>query len=400
MKPAVKLGSLMLAVLMMFTIIASGCSVNKEFSYKTDTQELAIGVYIYELSEAYAQAQKYAEKLEGYDPTSDSWLDMEITDDDGNTAVARQWIKDKAEQYCLEMLALENELQKLGATVDSALLEQYKTQSQSYWDFGVPDAMYLQYGYGYNPMKTAMEGFGISYESFEYANSNYNAMKSKLFEVLYLDGGSKAPAEDEVTKYFEENYVRYSYLPIALYTSTTDEAGEATNVAMSDDEVKKITKEYESYAKAVNKAAKQATANKTFEDQINAYLKANDLTENSPLVTNTAIRNETNIGEEIDKAIAELDECKATTVQVGKGETAMFYYVYRYDMQSAKDNYLTDDNKDNIIYKMKETDFNDYLKGLIAELKYEKGGAVDGYDPKMFFVAKEPETTPATDTQE
>lgn len=389
----------MLAILMIFTVIASGCSVNKEFSYKTDTHELAIGVYIYELSEAYAQAQQYAEELEGYDPSSDSWLDMEITDDDGNTAVARQWIKDKAEQNCLEMLVLESQLQTMGATVDSTLLDAYKTQAQSYWDFGVPDAAYLQYGYGYSPMKAAMQDFGISYESFEYAMANYSVMKSKLFEALYLGDGPKAPSKDEVTKYFEENYVKYSYLPIELFTTTTDEEGEATTTALSDEGVKKITSEYEGYAKAVN-AAKKDAANKTFEDQINAYLKANDLTEKSPLVTNTAIRNKTNIGEEIDKAIAELDECKATTVKVGKGENAMLYYVYRYDMQSAKNDYLTKDNMDNIIYNMKDSESSDYLKSLIKELKYEKSGSVDGYDPKMFFVPREPETTAAADTKE
>ncbi len=402
MKPAVKIGSLMLAVLMLFTAIASGCTVTKDFSYKTDKKELAIGIYIYELSEAYFKAQDYAEKLDDYDAAKDSWLDMEITDDDGNTAVARQWIKDTAERKCLEMFVIEDQLNTLGATVDSATLEQYKTQSKNYWDFGVPDASYLQYGYGYNPLKENYSKWGISYESFEYATSDYYAMRELLFDKLYLDGGSEAPAEADVEKYFEENYVKYSYVPVELYTTEEDEDGNSSSKAMSDEEIKKVTEEFDGYAKAVNDAKDVAAATEAFEAQVTAYVDAKGLSENSPQVTNTALRDKTNVGEEVDKAIAELGEGKATTVKVGEGESAMYYYVFRYGTQSAKDDYLNDTNMESIIHNMKDSDYTELLKKLISDLNYEKSSSVDGYDPGMFFVAKEPETTeaPAEDAAE
>lgn len=36
MKPTVKIASLLTAVLMLFTVFASGCSLDKEWSYITD----------------------------------------------------------------------------------------------------------------------------------------------------------------------------------------------------------------------------------------------------------------------------------------------------------------------------------------------------------------------------
>ncbi len=89
MKPNIKVGSFLLAIVMMFSVFAiAGCTpttLNKEWSYKTSDNELAIGVYIYSLNAAYSQAESYAKKLDDYDSTSDKWLDEKIKDDDGNT---------------------------------------------------------------------------------------------------------------------------------------------------------------------------------------------------------------------------------------------------------------------------------------------------------------------------
>ncbi len=67
-------------------------------------------------------------------------------------------------------------------------------------------------------------------------------------------------------------------------------------------------------------------------------------------------------------------------------------------MDSAKANYLTPGTNDNkIISNMKEKDFQKYLKDLAADFKHDRSDSVDRYDPDMFFVAKEPETTAASE---
>jgi len=389
MKPTVKIVSLLLAVMMLFTAIMSGCSISKEWSYKTSDKELAIGVYIYALYNAYSRAQSYAEKLDDYDSTKDTWLDKEITDDDGNTEVASKWIKNQAQLICLEILAVEQELKRLNATADEAMVSNLDSAADSNWNFGTTYTQYIGY---VQPLKTTLEPYGISYDSFKLVTSTFVANEDKLFEAIYLEGGEQEVSKDEIKKYFDENYVRYSYLPVQLYTSTTDEAGTSSNVAMSDADVKKITDEFEGYAKQVNAAS---NASETSSKLLSEYLTANGQDESS-IVTNTAKKDETNAGEELEKAINDLGEGKATTLKVGEGENATLYYVFRYTQKEAEDDYLNDTNKTAIVSKMKEKDFTAYMKELADKLDYQKNGAVDGYNPKMFFVAKEPETTAAT----
>ena len=116
MKPGLKISSFFLAMAIAITAFA-GCtpiSLNKEWAYKTSDNELAIGVYIYSLDTAYQRAKTYAENLDDYDDKSDSWLNMEITDDDGNKEVASKWIKDQAQLMCLSYLVVDEQLKKEG----------------------------------------------------------------------------------------------------------------------------------------------------------------------------------------------------------------------------------------------------------------------------------------------
>lgn len=398
MKPTVKIASLLLAVVMLFAAIASGCTINKEWSYKTSDKELPIGVYIYSLYNAYNRALSYAEKLDDYDSTKDSWLDMEITDDDGNKEVASKWIKEQAEELCLEMLAVDAELKKLDASPDEAMIESLDQNAESNWNFGTTYTQYIGY---FTPLKTTLEPYGISYESYRMVASDFSAAEETLFDKLYFEGGSKEVSKEEIEKYFEENYVRYAYLPVPLYESKTDEeSGESTNTAYSEDKIKELTTALDSYAKEVNAVSDTAKAAEKSEKLIADFITANGLTEDS-LVKNTAKKDETNVGEEVDKIISELGEGKAKTVKVGEGDSATYYYVFRYNTKAAKDDYLTSGENDHtIIGKMKQKDFEAYLKELAKALEHEKNSAVDSYDPKMFFVAKEPETTESESTED
>ena len=335
MKQAVKIGSLLLAILMVFTaVFASGCSLQKQWSYKTSDKELAIGVYIYNLDVAYQQALEYAKKLDDYDGTNDKWLDLEITDDDGTTAVARQWMKDKAEELTLTALAVEKGLKDEGATVDSATLQAADEQAKTNWNVGP----YANYGY-VMPMSKELEPHGVSFDSYKYAAFEVPAMQQVLFNTLYEKGGSQEVSDAELEKFFNENYVDYGYLSANLYESSTDEAGTTNNVALSEDAVKQITDKFDGMVKDINSG-------------------------------------------------------KAATVKVGEGDSAMIYLVYKKDINAIAKDYLESaSNRSEVLTNMKTDDFKTYIKDLIKELKFEKNAAVDSYDPKMFFVAEKPTTT-------
>lgn len=382
MKQAVKIGSLLLAILMVFTaVFASGCSLQKQWSYKTSDKELAIGVYIYNLDVAYQQALEYAKKLDDYDGTNDKWLDLEITDDDGTTAVARQWMKDKAEELTLTALAVEKGLKDEGATVDSATLQAADEQAKTNWNVGP----YANYGY-VMPMSKELEPHGVSFDSYKYAAFEVPAMQQVLFNTLYEKGGSQEVSDAELEKFFSENYVDYAYLSANLYESSTDEAGTTNNVALSEDAVKQITDKFDGMVKDIN-------SGKAFDDVSKAYTDAEGLSSDS-VVNNTELLKNFSAGDELKVEIEKLDSGKAATVKVGEGDSAMIYLVYKKDINAIAKDYLeSTSNRSEVLTNMKTDDFKTYIKDLIKELKYEKNAAVDSYDPKMFFVAEKPTTT-------
>ncbi len=389
MKPFMKVGSFLLAVVMLCTaLFAAGCtpiSLNKEWSYKTSDEELAIGVYIYSLKTAYQKAETFAKELDDYDSAKDSWLDMEITDDDGKKQVAREWIKDQAKTMCLSYLVVDEQLKKEGIELDESTIASADEAAETNWNVGP----YASYGY-VMPMKDELEQYGVSFESFAYCTNEYTTKYQALFDKLYNEGGSKAVSDDELTKYFTENYTDYKYIPVNLYSASTDEAGQQTNVAMSDKEIKKITDELDAYAKDIN-------GGKSFDDVKEAYMKANNV-ESDPTTAAVEVLDDSSIGDELKKAIGELDTNKASTLKVGDGNTAIYYLVYKGDIKEDVDDYIKDDtNRPTVLASMKSEEFADYIEGLTKEIKAEENTSViNKYDPKMFFVPVEPTTAAAT----
>ena len=386
MKPNVKIGSFLMAVVMIFSVlIVSGCtpiSLNKEWSYKTADKELAIGVYIYSLDTAYQQAKSYAQELDDYDESKDSWLEMEITDDDGNKEVASKWIKDQAKLMCLSYLVVDEQIKKENIDVSLASADE---QAETFWNVG----QYADYGY-VMPMKDDLEPYGISLESFRYCSTEYSTKYQALFNKLYKEGGSKEVTDEELTKYFNDNYTDYSYFSVNLYTASTDEAGESTNIAMSDKEAKKVTDEIDGYVKDINNG-------KAYDNVIDAYMKANDI-ESDPATSSIENLENTSLGDEVKEALEKLDNNKATAVKVGSGENAVYYFVYKRNIKNAAKDYLADEtNSAKVLSSMKGEEFDDYIEELTKKLDYEENtSAIDKYEPKMFFIPVEPTTSAET----
>ncbi|MCH5297750.1 MAG: hypothetical protein J1E85_08770 [Ruminococcus sp.] len=390
MKSNLKIGSFLLAVLMCLTaVFAVGCvptSLNKEWAYKTADNELAIGVYIYSLNLAYSQAQSYAsDQLDDYSTANSDWLDKEITDDDGNKQVAKDWIKEQAETMCKSYLVIDELLAKANVTLSTADTAAAEDQAETYWNVG----QYAAYGY-IMPMKDDLEPYGISLESFAYVTTLYSTKYAKLFDSTYGKGGSQEVTDSELTEFFKENYVDYSYVTVNLYESTTDESGTAKDTALSDEAAKKLTDEMDGYAKDINNGS-------SFETVINKYIENNNL-ESDPSVSNVENINSSSLGEDVLNALKELKNNKATTLKVGSGDSAVYYLIYKNDINNDVDDYIkSDTNRTTVLSNMKSDDFKDYIKDLADKLECEANTSViDKYKADLFFVAVE-ETTSADD---
>ncbi len=398
MKPCVKIGSLFMAVLMALTaLFAVGCtpiSLNAEWSYRAGDNELPIGVYIYSLNSAYAQAQTYAsEQIKDYDEKTDKWLDEKIKDDDGKEQVAREWIKEQAELMCLSYLVVDEQIVKEKADVTEDMLATADEMAKQYWNVG--PAEYVQMGY-YAPYKAQFEQYGVSLESFAYCSTRYSTKYSALFEAIYAKGGSQEVSDSELVEFVNENYVDYSYMFVNLYESTADETSEegTKNVALSEDEVKKLKKELDGYADRLNKG-------ESYDDVMKDYMKANDMEEDPSTSSIEEFEKNTSLGDELKEAIKKIDTEGAATVQVGKDETAVYYLVYKRNIKDTSADYIADEaQRAEVLSAAKDEDFADYIEGLTKKLDFEANTKqLDKYDPKMFFVKPE-DTDEDTETEE
>ena len=358
---------LCVALALIIALSAASCSLSKGYSYKTDDVELPIGVYIYYLNNAYNQAQTYAQKSDLYDSEagtydgSASFLKMEITDDDGVTAVAEQWILDKAADYMRDAVAVYAEYNKLGATLDEATVESYKSYYTSYWEQSLAESF---------------EGYGVSYDSFVLAGITIPMMRSAVFEAEYSTGGPLEVPDDELQTYFEGNYTSYKYFSADLYTTESADDGEtSTAVALSDEEIAELEDDFKGYADDIN----DGSAFSSILEEYNTDYSAEA----------TATENVSNIDEdtedEIMKEILSLKEGEAKSVTIGDTDTTKKVYVIYKAPIASEENYLEDsNNRLNVLSDMKTDDFDDLLKTIYKDLKVDISSACASYKPSMF----------------
>ena len=355
---------------------AASCSLTQQYSYKTDDVELPIGVYIYYLYNAYNQAQSYAQQSDKYDSEAGtydgnkSFLKMEITDDDGVTAVAEDWIISKAEESMNEAVAVYYEFNKLKATIDEAEIAETRSSYKDYWDNG-----YEYYGYNQPALSETYEPYGIGFDSFFLVNVTINYMKSEVFEREYAVDGPQAVSDEELQKFFDENYTSYKYFSADLYTSTEDESGTSSNVALTEEEIKQYTKSFESYAKSINSGS-------SFSDILDKY--------NSDYSASaTATENVTKIDEDTDddvlKAILELKEGEAVSKTIGDSDTSKkAYIIYKAPISDEKDYLSDEEHRASVLSEMKSDDFTELLETLAAAINIDKSAACNSYKPSMF----------------
>lgn len=388
MKPFKKVAAFLLAAVMI--ALSAGCtpiSFSKDWSYRYEDNELAIGVYIYSLYQAYNQAQTYAQENEDYS-SDKSFMDLAITDDDGNTEVAKTWILNEADKITKRILAVDSELKKNNITVDTATMDEAKSTAENIWEMGA----YAAYGY-FSPMSAELEPYGISFDSFYISSYGAMAKESALFEGLYGKGGAKEVPENEIKDCFNENYTDYKFFSVNLYTTETDDDGNSTNTALSDDEKKKVEDELKGYVNDIK-------SGKSYDDVLKTYMEANEIT-SDPSQSGTENLENSSIGDNIKEKLNEMKAGTAETLQVGEGNTATLYFIYKGDAKKIADEYLSDNtNRSNVLSYMKQDEFNDYIEEVAKNLEVEKNQSqIDRYSPDMFFVPVEPTTTASTQDQ-
>lgn len=399
MKPIQKVLAAILAIVIVVSMAScANVSLTKQWSYKYGDTQYDIGVYIYSLYNAYLSAQNYAQDVDGY-KEDESFLDLKITDDDGKKAVARDWILEKAAETARELVALDKLVDEKGATWDEATMTSAKQTAQDAWDMG-PYAMYgSDY---YNPLSKQLEPYGVSFDSFvqifvsQSGNTPYSIKTSAVFDKFYAKGGSDEVTDKELEEFFLKSYLDYSYIPVKLYESTTGDDGSSENKAFSEKKTKKIKDTLEGYVDEINKGTSE------FSDI------AKNCEEKYGVTSEEEVKDRVDVSEtlksqdeDVYNAVNKLKNGKAQLITKDEdGDAPTAYIIVKNDINSVKKDYVSGDNRTSVLQNMKGEDFKDLMakqaKNLDKDKKFEQNdGAIDSYDPNMFF--EKPEDTTSSD---
>lgn len=355
---------------------AAACSLTQQYAYQKDDIELPIGTYIYYLYSAYNEAQNLAQQSELYDSETGkydgkkSFLQMEITDEDGETAVAEDWINDKATEKLQNAVAIRTKFNDLGCTIDEAELSQAKD--------------YIKSGYWDQSLGEELEGYGVSFESFFEAEYTISVMeKNAAFKAEYGSDGPSEVSTPDLTNYFTENYTAYKYFSANLYTTETEEQTDAdaesssANVPFSEEEIAKYKEAFNGYVSTIND-------NGSFEDVVEEYMSDFDVAED-PSTSNVEIIDE-DTTDELLKTIKDMKDGQVMTIEIGEDDTSkQLYLIYREPIEDEIDAYInTEEQSEQVLNSMKSEDFDKMLKDLAEELGVTPSDTCKGYKPSMF----------------
>lgn len=360
MKHIKKIFAVILIVTMALT--ATGCS-DLTWSFKTDDTTVSIGTYIfYEYSAFYDASQN----------VSDS--DAQVLDQTIEGTPAEEWIRDKALESVKKYLAVEKLMKDMKLTLTSAETTSADTYTNYIWN---------SYNFG-----TEFENYGISKDSYNKAVYLLNAKDEKIFKAIYDKDGTKAVAEDDLKKYFTDNYTDYYYF---TYDLTTTDSSSGDSVAMSDADKEKVVKEFDKYLKMVN------SEKKSYEDVVNEFIKYSgatssaskdqSVTEASPSNHHTTILNDSSmLDESVRKKIIDMKENSYDAFIDSEGTDAKYYFVYKTSITERAKEFLVDgDERVSVLRSMKDKEYNSYIDDVIKEIKYETNEkALKKYAPEMF----------------
>lgn len=357
----------------------AGCG-DQSWSYKTDNVSLSAGSYIYNLLNGYYEGY---DLVESPDEIKDILkAEVQGSDSDAEKKSLEQYALDVADETTSRMIAVEALFDQYGLELDDTEDEAARSYASQVW----------------TTAKKTLEGYGIGEESFNYCYADYSVKYGQVFEYVYGEDGERTVSDDDLKKYFADNFTGYAFFSYSM--SETTEDGET--IAKSDEEFKKAEENFNSYADIINKSGQD------YKSAVKKFIEDYEMTYDPTY--SGAIENE-NDNSSFDRNVIDtlktLKEGEATVVKTGEDATTLYYLVYRPKASEIED-YLTNDatsstpatDPDGGVYiydlksgytrytlldKMKGDDFTQFLKDTAASLNIQKNEtAIKGYKVKMF----------------
>ncbi len=317
---------------------AAGCS-DTSWSFKTSNKTLTNGEWIYYTYSAYSSAISKVEE--------DNYDGKDIATRTIEDKTGEKWIEDEAKKTAGAHLTVEKLVADYKVEIDEAEIKTYQSQYQHYYEMA----------------KDFYEKLGVSETSFMDINVRYPYASNKLFEYIYSEEGPKAVKSDEIKKYFTDNYTDYYYISYPL--TNTDDDGNTTDLDSDSIDKAKIV---------LSECADLFNEGKSIED-VEAKYKEGFETTSVPSSSNCAVLEDTTIGDDLKKEISALSEKSATVKTIDK----VMYVFYKGDInakaEKLDDKENADVTKGDVLYKMKNEEYKQYLEDEQAKLQFDTNEA-------------------------
>ena len=333
MKLVKSIVALMLIAACLFSL--ASCTTTK-WVVKDEGDSVSDELYIAYLVVAYLNADQQA----SYDgDTTTPMLQKKIED-----KPASQWIKDTALDMVMSHISLARVFDDMKLSFTDEEKAEIEKNVTEQWD---------------SQVKSILEPNGSSKEAF--LELTYNGEKQqKVFEALYLEGGSKAPTADEIKTYYDEHWINFNMMMDTLKdkdgNADTDEAK-----AGKIDKFKALLARIdagETFAKISaefqNEKAKENVAEGA---EAPTEVKEEDIT---PQFSNIE---QLGYPEELMTELKKIEKGKTSFAEITIQETP---YIFLLQNLSIEEKF--EETKDSIINAMKGEEFTKYLDDIAAEV--------------------------------
>lgn len=299
---------------------------------------------------------------EGYDSTLDPIWDNQI---DGQSM--EDWVNNRALDLTKEYVAVNKLFEDKGLSLSEE--EQTNITDSMENSFPLYEELYTQIGVA-----------DSSYEDYMVFNARYQ----ELFLDRYQEGGEAAVSEEDLRSYYCDNFDEVKVLSFS-YTEPTETDGSDTTSSDTSTDTSTDTQEEDTTSPEAVQANAQSYLDRiqngeNVDDVIYAY-RQSTASDPSSVTRSESVDNITVIPAGGDNTTTYSDDVINQMVEIAPGdsdliqdsENSRYYVVYKMDQDSNTEYY--DANRDNILYEMKNEEFEQYL---IDYADNEMGATVNG----------------------
>ncbi len=354
MKIFKKILCLCMAVVMLFCCV--GCSTPK-VAITVDGKEYPTGEYLAYLLDAFQQAYVngglYYYEQQGYDIWSQTFTYKE------KSLELAEYLKAQTVDTVIRQKALENMMKEAGVEPSEETTKSAKQMVDS-------------------AEESALLSFGVSKESYEKMCMAYYRNELSLFLSRYDKDGTTPVPEEDIRKYFDDNYLSFKMISVEMMKDEKE---------MTAEEQKKVTDELQKYLNLYNggKSFNEVIAQYNYDISTSSDKKLETLTDED---TRQDIEVKSHGDAKFTDALKTVKEgeAKIVTYKAG-GKTLTAALILRIDPESGKgyENAFAD-SRQSVLLGIKFEEFDKDVKAVAEKLEYTLDErAYKMCDPRKFL---------------